>query len=375
MIGSPARVLVAEDSEPARILLLRILESDGYEAVGAGSAPEARKRLAESEFGAILIDVRMPGESGIDLLGFVRSHHVDTAAIMVTALDDPDLVDLALKSGAYGYVVKPYRVSELLINLANALHRRDLEAQRRSYIRELEETVLERTKVLRDSLAPLGDTQLSPIAAQDVIERLTGALSARDEETGAHIRRMSDYSALLAEQLGLPIAPREVMRLASALHDVGKIGIPDAILQKPGPLTGQERHSMERHTIIGHGLLDGTDSPLLALGATIALTHHERWDGTGYPAGLQGRAIPPEGRITAVADVFDALTSHRVYRPAFGLSEALAIMGAARGTHFDPEILDAFLGSIDAFLDVRQQYEDAGDERLAGIPSHAGGQP
>ncbi|HLI57556.1 MAG TPA: HD domain-containing phosphohydrolase, partial [Actinomycetota bacterium] len=259
--------------------------------------------------------------------------------------------------GAYGYVVKPYRVNELLINLANALHRRALEAQSRSYIKQLEDTVLQRTRVLRESLAPLGRANLPPIAAQEVIEHLSGALAARDEETGYHIRRMSEYSALLAERLGLQIAG-DVMRLASALHDVGKIGIPDAILQKPGPLTPTERVAMQRHTLIGHSLLSGTESPLLALGASIALTHHERWDGTGYPFGLRGEDIPAEGRVTAVADVFDALTSNRVYRKALPIDEALDTMRAAASTHFDPEVLEAFLGSIDTVLDLRRQHLD-----------------
>ncbi|MEA2589118.1 MAG: cyclic di-GMP phosphodiesterase [Actinomycetota bacterium] len=372
MASPRTAILVVEDTPEARGLLLRILESDGYEGVGAASALEARARLSEGDYAAILIDVRMPGESGLELLSHVRINHVDTAAIMVTALDDPGLVELALRTGAYGYVVKPYRVSELLINLANALHRRALEAQSRSYIRELEDTVVARTKVLRDSLAPLGNGQLSPIAAQDVIGRLSEALAVRDEETGFHVRRMSEYSGILAERLGLHSARGDVMRLASALHDVGKIGIPDAILQKPGPLSAPERASMQRHTVIGHSLLSGTESPLLAVGASIALTHHEKWDGTGYPAGLSGEAIPAEGRITAAADVFDALTSNRVYRRALPVDEALDVMRCSRATHFDPEILDAFLDCLDAILDLRDQYPDPVDKEAQSAHGPSG---
>jgi putative two-component system response regulator len=356
--GRPARVLVVEDNEQARATVLRILASADYDASGAGDAAEARAYLADGDYAVILIDVHMPGESGIHLLKYVRSRYLDTAAIMVTGLDDPDLVDLALETGAYGYVVKPYRMSELLISVASALHRRSLEAQSRSYIRELEETVVARTKVLHDSITPLGNPHLPPIAAQEVIEHLSEALAARDEETGFHIRRMSEYSALVAEQLGVDFGGPEVMRLASALHDVGKIGIPDVILQKPGPLTVGERANMQRHTLIGHSLLSSTESPLLALGASIALTHHEKWDGTGYPSGVRGEAIPLEGRITAVADVFDALSSNRVYRRAMGVDDTLELMKAGIGTHFDPEVFDAFLSSLDTVLDLRQLYAD-----------------
>ena len=358
MAGEAVRILVVEDSEQARRLVVRILESDDYQAVGAANGMEARARLSEHEYAVILIDVHMPGESGIDLLRHVRAHHEDTAAIMVTALDDPALVDLALQIGAFGYVVKPYRVNELLINVANALHRRALEARSRTYIRELEATVVERTRALQAFLTPLGDADLPPIAAEEVIERLSEALTIRDEETGMHIRRMSGYSALLAERLGHRQSRQEVIHLASALHDVGKIGIPDAILLKPGPLTDAERATMQRHTVIGHGLLSGTTSPLLALGASIALTHHERWDGTGYPYRLAGEDIPLEGRITAVADVFDALTSDRVYRRALPVSEALDIMQAGRGAQFDPGVLDVFLASIEAVLDLRELLRD-----------------
>ena len=346
---------------------MRILEIEGgYETDAAADAAAARALLAQRPFAAALIDYRMPGESGIELLKHIRARFPDTAPIMVTAVDDAASVELAFEIGAFGYVVKPYRVSELLINLSSALHRRSLQIQTRSYIRELEDKVLDRTRRLRETLAPFGvPGGLPGVPAEELIERLSGALTVRDEETGAHILRMSNYSAILAERVGLGIATEE-MRLASAMHDVGKIGVPDAVLQKPGPLTPDERATMQRHTVIGHRLLSDSPSSLLDLAATIALRHHEKWDGTGYPAGLAGEAIPEVGRVTAVADVFDALTSDRVYRPAMEVGEALAIMLRGRGAHFDPAYLDAFVDDVDTMLEVRSRFQDLPVDDPAG---------
>jgi putative two-component system response regulator len=340
------RILVVDDDPMVRQLLVRMLESSGYLGQAAADAAEARRYLGEQDFAAILIDVRMPGESGIDLLKHVAAECLDTAPVMVTASDDHRLVEVAFETGAYGYVVKPFRMSELMINITNALYRRELEMRNRDYIRELEEKV-GRHRTLQRTIAPLEDPATAPITTEEVIGRLSGALSARDEETGNHIRRMSSLSAFLAERAGITTTTPKDMRLASALHDVGKIGVPDAVLLKPGPLSAAEQEVMQRHTVIGHRMLSDSASPLLQLGASIALTHHERWDGSGYPNGLAGEDIPPEGRVTAIADVYDALTSHRVYRPAVAPDAAIAHMRSGRSRHFDPDLLDLFVDTID----------------------------
>jgi len=179
----------------------------------------------------------------------------------------------------------------------------------------------------------------------------------RDEETGGHIERMSEYCGLLGGLLDLN---SEVMRIASPMHDAGKIAIPDSILLKPGRLTEAERRVMEEHAEIGHGLLTGSNSELLELAATIAWTHHEKFDGTGYPRGLSGETIPEEGRIAAVADVFDALTSARVYRPAFEVDQAVSMIREERGKHFDPTVLDLFLDSLDEVLAIRDRFAPDG---------------
>ncbi|HYR61671.1 MAG TPA: HD domain-containing phosphohydrolase [Actinomycetota bacterium] len=354
-----SQVLIVEDDDQGRLLLERILETEGgYEATPAASVVEARQFLLNHEYEAILIDVCLPAQSGIALLEYVHARHIDTAAIMVTGHDDRHLIEAAFANGAYGYVVKPFRVGELLISLANALHRRELEIHNRSHVRELEEKVLVRTRALHETLAPLGEEVLPPIAVEEVIERLSAALTVRHEESGAHIRRVSEFSALLADRAGLMTSDHAEFRLASSLHDVGKIGVPDAILQKPGPLTPGERAVMERHTVIGHTLLKGSASAVLSLGATIALTHHERWDGTGYPMGLAAEAIPIVGRVVAIADVFDALTNDRVYRAASSVEEAVATMAHGRAKDFDPALLDAFLGSMDAIVVLAETHKD-----------------
>jgi len=344
-----------DDDPRIRDLLTRMLEASGYAAEAAEDAAEARRCLRDHEFAAILIDVRMPGESGLDLLKYVSTECINTAAVMVTAMDDPELVEMAFETGAYGYVVKPFRMSELLINVSNALHRRQLEIRNRGYIEELEEKVA-RHRMLHDTIAPFYDPGSAQIPVEEVIVRLSGALTMRDEETGRHIRRMSNLTSFLADRAGLRGTHPKDIQLASALHDVGKIGVPDAVLLKPGPLSPEERSVMQRHTIIGHRMLSDSASPLLQLGALIALTHHERWDGSGYPRGLAGEAIPAEGRLTAIADVFDALTNNRVYRSALEVEEAVELMLRGRGTHFDPRLLDLFISSIDDLPGVRDDY-------------------
>ena len=199
----------------------------------------------------------------------------------------------------------------------------------------------------------LARTQAELVGSREqTVERLARAVSLRDGDTGEHTQRMSGFCGIVARRLGLPPERCELLRVASAMHDIGKVATPDAILFKNGPLTDAERVEIQRHAEIGHMILSGSGSELLELAATIALNHHERWDGAGYPRGLKGEAIPIEGRIAAIADVFDALTSDRPYRPAMSLGEALGILRGGRGTHFDPAVLDAFLASVDEITAV-----------------------
>jgi putative two-component system response regulator len=342
-----ARILVVDDESAIARLLARLLEQQGHVCTTASSAAGARAALAESEFELMLCDVTMPGETGIELIRDVlRSHH-GLAAIMVTGNDDTELADTALELGAYGYVTKPFHSTEILINVTNALRRRRLELETHAQRAQLEQTVALRTIELREALTRLQETHV------DTIRRLAAAAEARDGETGRHIERMSQTCALLAARLGLGKERARSLSHAAPMHDIGKIGIPDRILRKPGPLTFDERREMQRHTEIGRHLLGGSDDELLQLAAELAWTHHERWDGAGYPRGLVGEQIPLEARIVAVADVFDALTNERVYRPAFPLEEAIRLMREGRGSQFDPRVLDSFLHAMDDVLAIR----------------------
>jgi len=360
-----ARILVVDDDREIRIALCRLLDGDGHETIMAADVPEARTMLDREDVEVLLCDVNMPGESGLDFLRDALAHTSDLAAVMVTGFDDPELADAALGLGAYGYVVKPFRATEVLTAVANALRRRRLEIENRSHRQRLEETVALRTRALTDAVRSLEQKEQElQVSREETIRRLARAAEFRDRETGDHIERVSRICGILAQDLGLDEARCELLRIASPLHDVGKIAVPDGVLLKPGPLSADERVLMQRHAEAGYWMLTGSEQPLLDLAAEIAWTHHERVDGCGYPRGLAGDQIAIEGRITAVADVFDALTSDRVYRPALPLDNALSILSQGRGTHFDPVVLDAFFELLPAVLDLRS-LEPAGNERLA----------
>jgi len=279
----------------------------------------------------------------------MRRHHPDVAVLMATGIDDPELAQSAIDLGAYGYLVKPFKRHEVRINVANALKRRELEMENRDHRALLEQRVEERTREVRRS-------------REETIRRLSLAIEFRSRETSEHVERIGDGAAVLARRMQETPSEVELIRLAAPLHDVGKIGIPDEILLKPGALTDGERLRMQDHAELGYRLLTGSGSGVLETAATIAWTHHEHWDGGGYPRGLAGEEIPLEGRITAVMEVFDALRHDRVYRPRMELEKALEIMRAGRGTHFDPRALDVFLDALDELM---------GGEPLAGAPGLA----
>jgi putative two-component system response regulator len=356
------KVLLVDDDETFRRTTARTLAGHGYVCVQAANSAQARVVLdTEQDVAAALCDVKMPGKSGLELLRELTADFPELAVVMTTAVDDPRIADVAFEFGAFGYVIKPFDTNELLVSLASALKRRDLEAAQRGVVRAMEQTIA-RTRILGGVLEGLdGEPDVSAHGDEEMIERLSRAVSLRDEETGRHIERMSRYSVLLAEAVGFTGLSLEDLRLATALHDVGKIGVPDGILLKPGSLSRDEYASMQRHAQIGYQLLAGSTSELLRTAAEIALTHHEWWDGNGYPRGLQGTEIPEEARIAAVADVFDALTSNRVYRPGMPFDDAIAIMEGLRGRQFEPRLLDAFFGQLDEITSIREAYPDQED--------------
>ncbi len=357
------RILIVDDEGPIRTLLARLLGVRGFDCLTAESVAEARRLLAAEHVALILSDVNMPEESGLDFAREVSAAYPDVAIVMVTGLDDREYAEAALEHGAYGYVLKPFKPNELVINVVNALRRRTLEIENRGHRERLEHTVLERTSSLRETISRLesSEGELRRLR-EETIRRLSSAAEFRSQETGQHIVRMSLYCALLARLAGIEPERVELIRIASPMHDVGKIGIPDRILLKPGRLTDEERLIMESHAAIGHRILAGSNVELLELAALLALTHHERIDGAGYPNGLAGEEIPIEGRIAAIADVFDALTSDRVYRPAYQPDEAREMMLEGRGTQFDSQLLDHFIGGWDDVIAIRRAATDAAVE-------------
>jgi putative two-component system response regulator len=352
-----AELLIVDDNEPLRHWAERVMRDGGYACDGASGGADARESLQHSAYSLVLLDVNMPGESGMELLSRIRSSHPGTAVVMITGEDDPKLAMTAIEHGAYGYMVKPLRSGELLINVANALHRRWHEQESQRLMQSLEDTVDDRSQRLKAALEDLRLSEKKASVAQaETIRRLSRIVEFRDDETGHHVQRMSFYCEILARQLGLPEHHCELLRLSSQLHDVGKVAIHDSILCKPGSLTALEQEEMETHAQIGYEMLTGSTWEVVQMGAIIARTHHEHWDGNGYPHGLAGEEIPREGRIAAVADVFDALTSDRVYRPAFPARLAVEKMQAERASHFDPELLDAFMTALPEVEVIRRAY-------------------
>jgi putative two-component system response regulator len=348
MMADTERILVIDDDPAILRLIQLLLEDAGYQCTTAESAAEARRVAAADTFSLALCDMTMPNESGLDLARHLCACHPELAVVMVTAVDDPEIARLALDCGAYGYVVKPFTRSVLHIAVVNALHRRRLERENRRHREQLTELVRGRTAELEGAVERLAESeQALRSSREETIRRLAKAVALRDGETGDHALRVSTICGNVARTVGLPPDRCELIRIASPLHDIGKIGIPDSILRNPYPLTSEEWRVIRQHPEIGHRMLSGSGEDMLDLAAVMALTHHERMDGSGYPRGLRGEAIPIEGRIAAVADVFDALTSNRVYQAARPVDEALEIVCEGRGALFDPDVIDAFLASVE----------------------------
>ena len=351
------RILLVDDEPHIRGILSRWLSDAGYECAQAPTAEEAWDTLQNGDFHLLVSDVVMPDMSGMELLSKVRQARPDVAVLMVTAVDDRETTTRALRLGAYGYIIKPFDEDEVLININNALERRRLVLASEAYEQRLEETVRTQTAEIRES-------------REEIALRLIAAQEYRHDETGAHVRRIGLYAEALARALNRSEETAEMLRQAAPMHDVGKIGIPDAILLKPGDLSADEWEVMKTHAEIGGRILEGTHIPMLQAAAQIAVAHHEKWDGSGYPKGLAGDDIPETARIVAAADVYDALVSSRVYRPALPEEEALDIMAKGRNRHFDPEILDCFMSILPEIRRIRQETRDRAGElgdKLAAV--------
>ena len=332
----PAKILVIDDQEQNIKLLTRILEKDGYEHVRwTTNAGEALSIYSEFNPDLVLLDLHMREKDGFQVLQEIMSHNRNShvSVLMITADDSADVKRRALALGAKDFVGKPFDSGEVLLRIRNLLETQFLYQRLRDQNADLERKVAERTRELEQS-------QL------EVLERLAVAVEFRDDDTGNHTKRVGEVSAMLAQTIKLETATTELIRRAAPLHDIGKVGIPDSILLKAGPLTGEEFELMKMHTVIGSRMLSKGRSELVRFSQRIARSHHEWWDGSGYPDRVSGQSIPLEARIVAVADFLDALTHERPYRPAWGIDETLAEIRRRSGSHFDPAIVNA-LNEID----------------------------
>ncbi|MBL9106512.1 MAG: two-component system response regulator [Myxococcales bacterium] len=355
------RILVVDDESTMRRLLEKLLRMEGYDVSLASSGEQALADLFKHGADTVLLDMRMPGMTGLEVCRQIRSHPrtLHTPVVFITAVNDRELRRRGMEAGADDFLSKPFDEVELLARIRNSVRVRryydNLEQQRE----QLEQAVRERTAALGEAIAKLTQSQADLRASQEeTIYRLSRAAEFRDDETGQHLQRMSRYCQLIGRRIGLDESTCELLRIASPMHDVGKLGIPDRILLKPGRLTPEEFAVMKGHAEIGYRILVGSDASPLKMAATIAYTHHEKWDGNGYPRGLRGEEIPLHGRIAAVADVFDALTSARPYKPAWKLEDALELMRTNRGAHFDPNLVDAFFDALPEVLEIRARFVD-----------------
>jgi putative two-component system response regulator len=331
---SAARVLLIDD-EPANLTFLRhVLETEGYgELVTISDPAEALERFLDVDPDIVVMDMWMPQLDGFEMLARIRALLApDTYLPVLVATGDhtPGTRRRALTEGARDFMTKPLSPAEVRLRVRNLLETRFLHVQLRQQSTLLEQRVAERTEELEE-------------ARLEMLYRLARAAEFRDDQTGQHTLRVGRMAGRIAQVLGLPPARQELVRRAAPLHDIGKIGIPDAILLKPGRLLPAELSAMRQHTVIGARILSGSRCTLLQLAEEIALTHHERWDGNGYPRGLAREEIPLAGRIVAVADVFDSLAHERPYKSAWTIRDTLAEIEAGAGSQFDPAVVEALL--------------------------------
>jgi putative two-component system response regulator len=360
------RVLVVDDDEFSRRALQRVLDTCGYEVEVAQDGLECLTKL-QLEIDLVLLDASMPGMDGYEVTDRIRQDPMfqDLPIIMVTGLDGRQDRLRAVEVGVNDFLSKPFDATELMLRSKWLLRMKESMDALKEHQAELETTVEQRTAALRRALEKTAEAQrLTQAAHLDTIRRLVLAAEYKDEDTAAHIERIGRYTELIATHLGLAPRQIEVIRNASPLHDVGKIGIPDAILLKPGKLTEAEWAVMREHTTMGARILQSSPSEVLQVGAKIAQSHHERWDGGGYPNALEGESIPLEGRICAVSDFFDALTTDRSYRDAVANQAVFEMMISERGKHFDPTILDLFLDHRD---EVEEIQACCGEQAALGV--------
>lgn len=332
-----AHIMVVDDDQEIREILKTIIEAEGYLCTTASNGQMAESLIQNFETDVIITDVDMPKMNGIELVQRIKKKGFSADCIVMTGNSQDMSYTEFIEIGASDFVQKPVMPSEMITRVKRVLRERCYKT--------------ENQRAHQDLMAAHEALKTSYL---DTIHRLVLAAEYKDEDTGDHIVRIGRFSTLLAEKVGLSAMDIKNIGYAAPMHDIGKIGIPDQILLKPGKLSAEEFETIKTHTVIGAKILAKSKSPILRYAQQIAISHHERWDGTGYPQGLVGKHIPISGRIVALADTFDALTSQRPYKPPYPLELSIDIMQKGKGTHFDPDLLALFIENIDAILEIKK---------------------
>ena len=358
---SAGKIFVVDDDRFVLESVTALLREYGFTVHPFASGQDAVKEFVLAPVDLVLTDINMPGMDGIELLEKIHFLDEATPVLLMTAYADFDVAVKAIQKGAFDFIIKPYRPPALLHAIEKGVNYKRLTQIEKNYKVELEQTVAQRTAELHDALGEI--TRLS----QEIIERLTSAAEMRDTETGLHTTRIGAYAKRIAEALGLDDDFIETIAVASTMHDIGKIGIADSILLKPGKLSHDEFQAIKEHTTIGERILNGSSHRILQMGAEIAATHHERWDGSGYPCGLAGEAIPLSGRIVMLADQYDAIRNQRIYKEAIDHEATCRIIlhgdGRTEPQHFDPQILAVFSEIKDYFVEIYEKGQLAREPR------------
>ena len=347
---SKGLVLIVDDEEAIREVVSTLLQTQGYECSAVGNGRLAVEHLKQNSTDLVLSDMLMPEMDGLQLLSWLRSHDPELPMILVTAMHDVSTALESIRCGAYDYILKPFEKDQLFLSVRRALEHRRLLVENRNYQRNLEQLVEQRTSELKKALSELEQSY------DATLEALGGALDLKDSETVGHCKRVTAFTMALAKAMNLPLETLPQIARAAFLHDIGKMAIPDRILQKQGPLNDEERGVMRTHCEIGHKML--LRIPFLREVAEIVLSHQEFYDGSGYPRGLRGDEIPLGARIFAVADAVDAMLSDRPYRKALGVDHARREVKRCSGTQFDPNVVEVFLSLPESiWLELRESAQ------------------
>lgn len=346
------KVLIVDDEEMIRSMIKDILFPLDYDVTLASDGVEAMAKVKTLYPDVVLLDVTMPNMDGFEVLRCIKNNYEtkNIPVVMITALNELQLRVKAIELGVDDFLGKPLDVIELKARVKSLLKVKAYNDYMKNYQMELEAEVAKRTNEVQLALKKIKKV------SYETIYILSRAAEYRDEDTGSHILRVSNYSAAIARKIGKNDDEVEATLYGAPMHDVGKIGIPDSILLKQGKLNPEEFEIMKEHVNIGAHILEGSNSPFVKMGEEIALSHHEKWNGTGYPKGLKGKEIPISGRIVAVADVFDALTVRRPYKEPFSIEKSTEIIKKGRGTDFSPDLVDAFFDIFDEILEIKDKY-------------------